>query len=145
MLHQISQAQVDQMRSAHELVAGQVQNISPYHNPAHVLAPPRQWLEALLRGEYSWHFFRLRYKNLLRRRFQEESIRFFSLLEASEQDRSMYLTCHCLAGNCHREIAVEFLENLRQQGPYQRYRSALVARRLPTILPGEPLPLASNG
>ena len=141
MLHQISQTQADR----DGLAAAHVQNISPYHNPGHVLAPPRQWLEGLLRGEFPWHFFRLRYKNLLRRRFREEPVRFFSLLKNSEQERPVYLTCHCLAGNCHREIAVEFLENLRRQEPYQRYRAAMVAHRLPTVSAGHPLPMVSNG
>jgi len=141
MLHQLSQTQADQA----ELAAGQVQNISPYHNPGHVLAPPRQWLEALLRGDYSWHFFRLRYKNLLRRRFREESGRFFSLLEASEHERPIYLTCHCLTGHCHREIAAEFLENLRRQEPYQRFRSAKAAHRLPIAHDPSRVLMASSG
>ena len=96
-----------------------VHNISPYLNPAHVLAPPRHWLELLLQGAYPWHFFRLRYKNLLRNRFREEPERFFAMLDASEGERPVYLACHCLSGPCHREVAAEFLEKLRSQIPYR--------------------------
>ncbi|MCZ6471999.1 MAG: hypothetical protein O7A08_13865 [SAR324 cluster bacterium] len=103
---------------------GLVQNISPYLNPAHVLAPPRIWIESLLNGEYSWHFFRLRYKNLLRLRFREAPERFFGLLDASEGERPLYFACHCFSGPCHREVAVDFLEKLREQAPY-RNRVAL--------------------
>ena len=141
MLHQISQTQADR----EGLSANKIQNISPYHNPGHVLAPPRQWLESLLRGEFPWHFFRLRYKNLLRRRFRETPSRFFSLLEASENDKALFLSCHCLAGNCHREIAAEFLENLRRQEPYQRHRAAAAAHRLPDVISMNPVQLVSNG
>jgi len=141
MLHQISQTQADR----EGIVPNQIQNISPYHNPGHVLAPPRHWLESLLRGEFPWNFFRLRYKNLLRRRFRETPSRFFSLLEASENDKPLFLSCHCLAGNCHREIAAEFLETLRRQAPYQRHRAALAAQRLPDVVPMRPVQMVSNG
>ena len=141
MLHQISQTQADR----DHLPPSEIQNISPYHNPGHVLAPPRQWLEGLLRSEFPWHFFRLRYKNLLRRRFREEPARFFSLLEASEHDHEMYLTCHCLAGHCHREIAAEFMETLRRQEPYQRHRAAQAAHRLPVAATNASMRLVSNG
>lgn len=90
-----------------------VQNISPFLNPAHVLAPPRHWLDALASGKYSWSFFRLRYKSLLRDRFRESPERFHSLLDASEGQAALALTCHCLDGHCHREPAREFLEYLR--------------------------------
>ena len=53
-----------------------IQCISPYLNSAHILAPPRRWLEGVLREDCSWHFFRLRYKNLLRNRYQAEPERF---------------------------------------------------------------------
>ncbi len=99
---------------------GLVQNISPYLNPAHVLAPPRIWIESLLDGEYSWHFFRLRYKSLLRKRFRADPERFFALLDASGGLHPVVLTCHCLSDPCHREIARDFLENLRLQPPYRR-------------------------
>ena len=99
--------------------------------PAHPLAPPRGWIEALLRGEYSWHFFRLRYKNMLRLRFKSDPERFFSILDASAGERPLYLACHCLAGSCHREIAADFLEKLRQQEPY-RNRLALRAAAVAT-------------
>ena len=94
--------------------AREVQCISPYLNPAHILAPPRPWLEALVQGEYSWHFFRLRYKNLLRARYQAEPERFAELLRDSEGPRRLVLTCHCLTTHCHREVAREFLERLRE-------------------------------
>jgi uncharacterized protein YeaO (DUF488 family) len=93
----------------------EVQCISPYLNPAHVLAPPRQWLESLVQEEYSWHFFRLRYKNLLRGRYQADPLRFAALLRDSEGPRRLVLTCHCLTAHCHREVAREFLERLRER------------------------------
>lgn len=114
--------------------AVQIQCISPYLNPAHVLAPPRLWLEALARGEYSWHFFRLRYKNLLRARYRAEPERFAELLRDSEGPRKLVLTCHCLTAHCHREVAKEFLERLRE-------RSADPAAQLPPAWlrsPGKP-------
>ena len=92
-----------------------IQCITPYLNPAHVLSPPREWLEALIRGDYGWHFFRLRYKNLLRNRFRAEPERFHSLLDASADEQTLYLTCHCLTGHCHRDIAREYLELLRER------------------------------
>ena len=98
--------------------------ISPYLNPAHFLAPPRAWLEALLRGDISWNFLRLRYKNMLRNHFLDNPLPFFELLEDSESFRSVYLTCHCLTDHCHREIAQEFLELLRAQAPYQEWSAA---------------------
>jgi hypothetical protein len=124
----LSQAEADRRR----LSPGSAHNISPYLNPAHFLAPPRRWLEALLQGEYGWHFFRLRYKNLLRNRFREEPERFFGLLDASQGDKPLYLTCHCLSGACHGEIAREFLEILRAQEPY-RHWSALRAATLHSV------------
>jgi len=115
MIHLLShnQAEKDQINP------GLVHSISPYLNPGHVLSPPRSWLEALLDGSYSWHFFRLRYKNLLRNRFRQDPETFFRLLDASAGDKPLYLTCHCLAGPCHSEIASEFMEILRWQKPYQ--------------------------
>lgn len=89
--------------------------ISPYLNPAHVLAPPRHWLEALVQEAFSWHFFRLRYKNLLRSRYQADPERFATLLRDSEGPRRLVLTCHCLTAHCHREVAREFLERLRER------------------------------
>lgn len=109
MIYLMSQVQADRERVDPKVV----QSISPYQNPGHVLAPPRRWLEALIRSEYNWHFFRLRYKNMLRNRFREEPERFFSLLDGSEGEKPLVLTCHCLAGGCHRELAKEFLESLR--------------------------------
>ena len=124
---------------------GLVQNISPYLNPAHVLAPPRAWIESLLNGDYSWHFFRLRYKNLLRLRFREDPERFFGLLDASQGERTLYLDCHCLSGPCHREVAVDFLEKLREQQPFRNrvaMRAAAFAAQPP---PAPPLLLAARG
>jgi len=93
----------------------EIQNISPYVNPAHVLAPPRHWLEGLVREGCSWHLFRLRYKNLLRSRYQAEPAAFDALLQASEGGRKLVLTCHCLTPHCHRSIAREFLDKLRSR------------------------------
>lgn len=109
-----------------------VQCISPYLNPAHVLAPPRAWLEALLDGGISWEFFRLRYKNLLRSRFKADSKPFFALLDESGPGRELVLTCHCLAGPCHVEVAREFLDKLREQEPYRRW---IAQRRQVTLFP----------
>jgi len=95
-----------------------VQHISPYINPGHFLCPPQSWVEALISEKYSWQFFRLRYKNLLRKRFREEPERFFKLLEASEGEQVMYLASHTLAPPSHVEVARDFLEHLRQQPPY---------------------------
>ena len=89
----------------------------------HALSPRRSWIEALLREEYSWHFFRWRYKNMLRLRFRSEPERFFSILDASAGERPLYLACHCLAEPCHREIAMDFLEKLRQQRPYRKWQA----------------------
>ncbi len=116
MIFLMSQVEADR----HQVKPGIVQCISPYLNPAHVLAPPRGWLEALVRGEFSWHFFRLRYKSLLRKRFRADPERFFALLDASGNVHPLVLTCHCLSNPCHREIARDFLENLRLQPPYCR-------------------------
>jgi hypothetical protein len=112
--------------------------ISPYLNPGHVLAPPRQWLEALLDGEITWEFFRLRYKNLLRNRFRADPEPFFSLLEESSAGH-LVLTCHCLAGPCHVEVAQEFLDRLREQEPFRRWADQ---RRQVTLFP---LPLHHAG
>ncbi|HKJ91674.1 MAG TPA: hypothetical protein VJ957_00845 [Longimicrobiales bacterium] len=99
------------------LPARHVQSVSPYVNPAHVLAPPRRWLEALVNGEFSWPFFRLRYKNLLRKRYAAEPERFHALLDASTGQEDLVLTCHCVTDLCHRELAREFLERVRTQRP----------------------------
>lgn len=109
-----------------------VQSISPYLNPAHVLSPPRDWLEALVHGETSWPFFRLRYKDMLRKRFLDEPARFYNLLQASQGSRKMYLACHCLTSHCHREIAREFLEHVREEEDYGRW---LAAQNLPILRP----------
>ena len=93
----------------------EIQNISPYVNPAHVLAPPRHWLEGLVRESCGWHLFRLRYKNLLRSRYQADPAAFDALLQASEGGRNLVLTCHCLTTQCHRGIAREFLDKLRSR------------------------------
>ena len=111
MIHLMSQRDAEQGGRP----AGRVQNVSPYVNPAHVLAPPRHWLEALVNGSYSWSFFRLRYKSLLRSRYQAEPQRFNALLEASSGTRELVLTCHCMSDHCHRELARDFLEHLRSQ------------------------------
>ena len=118
-----------------------IQCITPYLNPAHVLSPPRQWLEALVREEYGWHFFRLRYKNLLRNRYRAEPERFHALLEESQRGQSLYLTCHCLTNHCHREIAREYLEMLRKRIAQQTQTDAL-ATPVPRI-PGLPPVLVS--
>lgn len=96
--------------------------ISPYLNAGHFLAPPRAWLASLIAGEMRWPFFRLRYKNLLRNRYRDDPQAFFELLEDSESYRAVYLTCHCLTSHCHREVAREFLEQLRERRPYQDWR-----------------------
>ncbi len=113
MIQTLSQTEADHSG----LPPSRVQCISPYVNPAHVLSPPRHWLEALLNGRYSWPFFRLRYKHLLRSRFKAEPERFFTLLTASEAGGALHLTCHCLTEHCHRELAREFLEHLRANRP----------------------------
>jgi hypothetical protein len=115
------------------------QCISPYLNPAHVLAPPRVWLESVLDGSFSWEFFRLRYKNLLRTRFKEDPEPFFALLDESAGENELMLTCHCLAGPCHVEVAQDFLERLRDQEPYRRW---VDLRRQVTLFP---LPLHHAG
>ncbi|MCH8075538.1 MAG: hypothetical protein IIC13_06690 [SAR324 cluster bacterium] len=102
------------------LPSAQVQSISPYLNPAHVLSPPRYWLEALEQGEFNWPFFRWRYKTMLRKRFRDEPSRFHAILSASEGNAPLTLTCHCLGQHgqgqrCHAPLAREFLENLREQ------------------------------
>lgn len=129
MIHLMSQREAEQSG----VPSARVQNVSPYVNPAHVLAPPRQWLEALVEGTYSWPFFRLRYKSLLRNRFQAEPERFHALLDASEGGRELVLTCHCLSDHCHRELAREFLEHLRGQRARRMARQAAPRprRRLP--------------
>ena len=108
------------------------QCISPYLNPAHVLAPPRVWLEDLLDRTISWEFFRLRYKNLLRTRWKEDPEAFYSLLDESAGGNELVLTCHCLAGPCHVEVARDFLEKLREQEPYRRW---VDQRRQVTMFP----------
>ena len=114
------------------LPAAQTQNVDPQNNPAHILAPPNKWLAALADGTYSWPFFRLRYKTLLRARFKDEPERFQHLLEASQGGNDLYLTCHCETHeHCHRELAQEFLENLRSTHP------ALTAR--PVSITGDSL------
>ncbi|MEE8435415.1 MAG: hypothetical protein V3S64_11565 [bacterium] len=102
------------------LPSSQVQSISPYLNPAHVLSPPRYWLEALLKRKHNWPFFRWRYKTMLRKRFRDEPSRFHAILSASEGNTPLTLTCHCLGQHgqgqtCHAPLAREFLENLRKQ------------------------------
>lgn len=116
-----------------------VQCISPYLNPAHVLSPPRAWLESILDGSISWEFFRLRYKNLLRTRFREDPEPFFALLDEAGAGHELVLTCHCLAGPCHTEVAREFLDKLREQEPYRRW---VDLRRQVTLFP---LPLHHAG
>ena len=116
-----------------------VQCISPYLNPAHILAPPRAWLESVLDGTISWEFFRLRYKNLLRTRCKEDPEAFFNLLDESAGENELVLTCHCLAGPCHTEVARDFLERLREQDPYRRW---VDLRRQVTLFP---LPLHHTG
>ena len=129
-----------QAQADHEVAHGAcVQCASPYLNPSHVLSPPRHWLEALVDGGMTWEFFRLRYKALLRTRFQANEEAFYALLEQSEGDKSLVLTCHCLAGPCHLEVAREFLEGLRDRTPYQQWAS--LRYRLTLF----PLPVAHPG
>jgi hypothetical protein len=118
MIQLLSQTEAER----HGLATDQVVCVSPYLNPHHVLAPPLTWLYALVQGSYSWHFFRLRYKNLLRNRLRDEPEAFFALLDASQDGQSLYLTCHCLSDPCHREIAREFLEKLREGEAYRQWR-----------------------
>ena len=98
------------------------QSVCAYANPGHVLAPPRQWLEALAQGEFTWNFFRLRYKNLLRRRQKHEPTRFQNLLDISQGEQSLVLTCDCGREHCHAPIAVEFLEALRRAQVTEKMR-----------------------
>ena len=93
-----------------------VQNVDPYANPGHILAPPRHWVEALRSGQWSNAFFRLRYKSLLRRRMRAEPERIRFLLEASERSDGLLLGCNCGHDHCHTQPAAEFLEDLREQG-----------------------------
>jgi Active DUF488-N3 subclade len=125
-------SQRDAERSA--VPAALVNNISPYVNPAHVLAPPRRWLEALVSGAYSWQFVRLRYKSLLRTRHAAEPERFHALLDASEAGQELVMTCHCATERCHRVLAREFLERLRSERPQPASKPAArpqPARRMP--------------
>ncbi len=137
MIHLITQTEADRRFASRAAAPGSVHGIGPYLNPPHFLAPPARWLEALVEGEFGWHFFRLRYKNLLRNRFREEPERFFSLLDGSEGRRALYLACHCLpgacrSGACHGGIAREFLELLRGQEPYRNW-TALRAAALHSV------------
>jgi hypothetical protein len=112
---------------------GRTECISPYLNPAHILAPPRAWVDAVSDGSISWEFFRLRYKNLLRARLRDDPEPFFALLEeAGHSGRELTLTCHCLTGPCHAEVAWEFLDRLREQETYQRW---VEMRRQVTLFP----------
>jgi hypothetical protein len=121
-----------QYRDAQDHDDASVQCISPYLNPAHVLAPPRAWLESVLEGRTSWQFFRVRYKDLLRHRFQKDPDSFFALLDEAQHGRKLVLTCHCLAGPCHTEVANDFLNRLRDQEPYRRWMDL---RRQVTLFP----------
>lgn len=129
-----------QAQAAQEAVHGaSVECASPYLNPAHILAPPRHWLEALVEGGMTWEFFRLRYKALLRERHRKHPDVFYALLEVSQGEKTLVLTCHCLAGPCHLEVAREFLEWLRERAPYQewaRLRHRLTLFPLPAEHPG---------
>ncbi|MEE8395491.1 MAG: hypothetical protein V3S29_05500 [bacterium] len=141
MIHLLSQKQADRAG----IRPGLVHSISPYLNPAHALTPPRDWLEALLRGKYTWNLFRLRYKNLLRNRYRQDAEPFHALLDASGAEQDLYLTCHCLAGHCHRDLAAEFLENLRVQEPYRRQVMARSAAMAPApVAPPVALLVASG-
>ncbi len=135
MIRIAPQAQAD-LEAAHGAC---VQCASPYLNPAHVLSPPRHWLEALVDGGMTWEFFRLRYKALLRSRFREDAEAFYGLLAASEGEKTLALTCHCLAGPCHLEVAREFLDWLRERAPYREW--ACLRHRLALF----PLPVAHPG
>ncbi len=120
------------------LPPSQIHSISPYRNPAHVLAPPRFWLETLEKGEITWPFFRWRYKTMLRKRFRDEPSRFDAILSASAGNTPLTLTCHCLGNNgqsgqrkkCHAVLALEFLDTLRTQ--LQAERPPKTARPEPT-------------
>jgi hypothetical protein len=137
MIHLMSQRDADLQRLPEGHQNAQVHSVSPYLNPAHVLAPPRRWLEAVASGAWAWEFFRLRYKSLLRSRFQAEPERFHALLEVSDGAKTLVLTCHCLGDRCHRELAREFLERLRvlrlQRAPARTQPRA--ARPAPRRLP----------
>jgi len=121
-------SQRDAERSA--VPAAAVQSVSPYVNPAHVLAPPRRWLEQLVSGEISWPFFRLRYKSLLRSRYLAEPERFHALLDAAAGGPELVLTCHCVGERCHRTLALEFLERVRERQPAAKPQRR-PARRVP--------------
>ncbi len=114
MISAISRSEAENGQAA----PGQILSISPHHNPGHFLAPPSEWLEGVRNGDFSWEFFRLRYKAMLRKRFEEEPGRVFALLDASRGPRTLFLSCDCSEEPCHREVAGEFLENLRGQQAY---------------------------
>lgn len=125
-----------------------VQSISPYLNPAHVLSPPRYWLEALEKGEYNLPFFRWRYKTMLRKRFRDEPSRFHAILSASEGNTPLTLTCHCLGQHgqgqaCHAPLAREFLENLRKQLQPESLTAPESPRKVPPV--GEPRQRRQSG
>ena len=127
MIHLMSQLEAERNR----LPLSQVQCISPYLNPAHVLAPPRAWLEALVNGKYGWEFFRFRYKSLLRQRYKAEPARFDTLLDAAGGHKALTLTCHCLTELCHRTLAREFLESVRTRRLPAELRNKAGAVRIP--------------
>lgn len=127
MIQVISQKQADRTPPP----ALHLHCISPYLNPAHVLAPPRHWVEALAKGEFSWAFFRFRYKSLLRKRFNADPERFNALLDASEGSAPLILSCHCEAAPCHRYLARAFLEHLREQRPSLEPAPALRPKQVP--------------
>ncbi|MDH4246447.1 MAG: hypothetical protein OEW39_01365 [Deltaproteobacteria bacterium] len=114
MIHFLSQDEVEHLSLSPALKQSLVQSIDPQVNPGHVLTPPRHWLEAVATGEYTWNFFRLRYKNLLRRREKLEPAKFQTLLNRSVGEQALYLTCGCGGPNCHAELAAEFLETQRR-------------------------------
>jgi len=95
---------------------GQVHNVNPHSNPAHILAPPRHWLDSLSQGAWGWAFFRLRYKNLLRQRVQADPGRFRDLLDSADKQGGMQLECACGSAQCHAPLADEFLQGLREKG-----------------------------
>ncbi|MDH5751853.1 MAG: hypothetical protein OEZ59_05485 [Deltaproteobacteria bacterium] len=159
MLNHLSQREADLL----EIPAVNIQSVSPYVNPGHVLAPPRHWLESLAEGEYSWAFFSLRYKTMLRDRFRDTPERFMPLLETAAGEEPLYLTCHCMAGHCHAELAVEFLGQLRgtlennrlrtrqrkvrrgRTGPGGRSRNVPPRQLILSSLIEHPQPRVSNG
>lgn len=97
----------------------EVESISPWRNPRHVLAPPPAWLGTLADEDGSWALFRFRYKCLLRSRLQAQPLRFQRLRERVQRF-GLQLLCDCGAAHCHAPLAMEFLHALAQSESHSR-------------------------